>query len=120
MSREESIARRIILEVTAYHENNKARIPRIINKTMTEANKEYPLALPAGAKKFTIKMRETDTAFIMAFERGAVDGATPKGEYSTVPNGDSFSEVDLQTANDFKIYVACAVAGKTIEVTVWS
>lgn len=120
MSDEEAIAKRVIREVQAFFETRLAKYPRIINKTLTDADTEYPLALPAGAKRFTIKMRETDTDFIMAFERGAVEGATPRGEYSTVPNGDSFSEVDLQTGNDFKIYVACAVAGKTIEVTTWS
>ena len=96
-----------------------AKRPKIINKTMATANKEYKIELPAKTKKFTLHMRETDTAFKIAFERGSVDGATPAREYFTVPAGVPYWEDDLDLDQIFFIFVACATAAKTIEVIAW-
>jgi len=94
-----------------------AKKPQIIKKTMTLADTEYEIALPSKTKKFTMHMRETDKEFRLAFEKGRV--ADPKEPYFTVPTGTPYSEDDIKLDQIFKIYVACATAGKTIEVIAW-
>ena len=120
MSFEEGVVRGIVREeVEAGLSKRKARKPKIINKTMTTANKEYEIPLPAKTKKFTAHLRETDTAFKIAFERGSVDGATPAREYFTVHAGTPYWEDDLDLDAIFILCVACASAGKIVEVIAW-
>jgi len=118
MSVDEGVFRSIMREeVEAGFSKRDARKPRIINKTMTLADTEYKIALPDKTKKFTMNMRENDTAFRIAFEKGRV--AEPKGEYFTVPAETPYWEDILDLDQKFVIYVACASAGKTIEVIAW-
>lgn len=95
----------------------KSRIPKIINKTMETANKEYEIGIPPLTKRFTMHMRETDKEFRLAFEKGRV--ATPKEPYFTVKTNGDYWEDDLELNEIFYLYVACASAGKTIEVVAW-
>jgi len=94
--------------------------PQIFNKTMPSANTEYEIKLPPNLKKFLIKMRETTTAFILAFEKGRVDTSSPKGPYVIVPVGGNYNEDNLSLDYSLTIYVACGTAGKTLEVIAWS
>lgn len=119
MSLEEGVIREIVREeVEAGLSKRDARKPKIIIKIMKVADTEYEIALPARTKKFTLHMRETDTAFRLAFEKGRV--ADPKEPYWTIPIGTPYWEDDLDLDQIFKIYVACASAGKTVEVVAWS
>ena len=121
MSFEEGVIREIVREeVDAGISRRAARKPKIINKTMTTANKEYSIALPAKTKKFLVKMRSLDADFLIAFERGSVDAATPTREYFTVNIGDAYYEDDLDLKEIFSIFVMCASAGKIIELIAWS
>lgn len=119
MSIDEGVIRSIVREeVVDGLSKRDAKKPRIINKTMNVADTEYEIALPAKTKKFTIHMRQTDTAFRLSFERGRV--ATPKESYFTVPAKGSYWEDNLDLDEIFYIYVACSTEGKTIEAIVWS
>lgn len=92
---------------------------RIINVTMTTEDKEYTINLPPGCKKFSLKMRQTDTAFRWALEKERVANTSAStAEYSTIPAAGSHSE-DLLNLERAKIYVACGTAGKTIECVAW-
>ena len=120
MSLDEGVIRKIVSEeVAAGLKKKAAKKPTIINKTMTKANTEYKLALPARTKKFLLKMRTTDADFIMAFERGSIDGASPAREYFTVHMGDVYYEDELDLEEIFHVFVACASAAKTIELIAW-
>lgn len=119
MSLEEGVIRQIVREeLEAEISKRNPKKPKIIIKTMTDADTEYNIALPARTKKFTMHMRETDTDFRLAFEKGRV--AEPKGDYFTVHDGTPYWEENLDLQPIFKIFVACAIAGKTLEVIAWS
>jgi len=118
MSFEEGAIRGIVREeVEAGLSKRSSRKPIIIVKTMTVADTEYKIALPAKTKKFTLHMRETDTAFRIAFEKGRV--ADPKEPYFTIPAKSPYWEDDLDLDQIFSIYIACSTAGKTIETVAW-
>jgi len=91
--------------------------PTIYNVVMTNADTEYSQALPAGTKKFSLKMRQIDTAFRIAYVAGKV--AAPTEPYYTIPITGEYYEDKLNLAA-VTIYFACASAGKTIEITVWT
>jgi len=118
MSLEEGVIRQVVREeVEAGLSKRDARKPRIFIKTMTVEDTEYEIALPPKTKKFTMHMRETDTAFRFAFERGRV--AEPKEPYFTVPAATPYWEDQLDADEIFKIYVACGTAAKTVELIAW-
>ena len=118
MSFEEGVIRSFVREeVDAELSKKAAKTPKIIKKTMTLADTEYEIALPSKTKKFTMHMRETDTAFRLAFERGRV--ADPKEPYFTVHAGTPYWEDNLDLKKIFKIYIACGTAGKTLELIAW-
>ena len=118
MSFEEGVIRSIFREeIDAGLSKREPKKPRIITKTMTTADKEYEIALPPNTKKFTMHMRETDKEFRLSFEKGRVAGS--KEPYFTVPTGTPYSEDDIELEKKFKIYVACATAGKTVELIAW-
>jgi hypothetical protein len=83
---------------------------------MPLADTEYSQALPAGTKKFSIKTRD-GTAFRSAFVTGKVAG--PVDPYNTIPASTAYSEDGLKLTS-ITLYLACAVAGKVAEITVWS
>lgn len=121
MSFEEGAIRSIVREeVETGLSKRDARKPKIINKTMTTANEEYEIQLPARTKKLLVHMRTLDADFKIAFERGSIDGATPAREYFTVHMGDVYYEDELDLDPIFSIFVACASAAKVIEVIAWS
>lgn len=84
--------------------------------TMTNADQEYSQALPANTKKFTFQCRtEFDIRF--AFVTGKV--ATPTDPYMTLKSGMICFEDNLDLTDE-TLYVACADAGKKIELICWS
>lgn len=117
MSTEEGVIRSIVREeVEAGISKRDAKKPKIIKKTMTDADTEYEIALPAKTKKFSMQCRE-GTAFRLAFEKGRVE--EPKEPYATVHTGTPYYEDNLDLDQIFIMYVACGTAGKTIEVIAW-
>ena len=120
MSFDEKALSKIVTDaVKSYHESTQARKPLIIVTTLTSANTEYPIRLPAGCKRYSVKVRTDDVDLLVSFTKGHVDGATPRGEYFTLNAGRSHDEADLQLDNEFTLYVACATAGKVVETVAW-
>lgn len=83
--------------------------------TLTSANTEYFLRLPAGTKRLRIHLRDYAT-FRLAYETGHV--ATPTDPYETIPAGSEKYEDNLNLSA-LAIYLASPVATKTAEVEVW-
>jgi hypothetical protein len=90
--------------------------PTIYNVTMTNADTEYSQLLPANTKRFSIKTRD-GTAFRTAFVTGKV--AAPTAPYQTVPANWHYWE-DLLYVTGLTLYFGCGVAGKIVEITVWT
>ena len=86
------------------------------NTTMTNADTEYSQALPAGTKKFQIRVRD-GTAARYAFTTGKVAG--PTSPYFTLGAGEVYYEDNLNLTTK-TIYFACGSAGKIIELLAWS
>lgn len=87
----------------------------VYNTTMTSADTEYSQPLPAGTKKFTIKLQD-DTAFRLAFVTGKV--GTPTAPYMTIGDGFGYSEQAVNLTST-TLYFASDVAGKTAEIIAW-
>lgn len=92
----------------------------VYNVTLTSADTEYNLALPAGVKEISFQAR-TSAAVRFAWETGKV--ATPTANYATCAAGAAYTEYfdiartgspDSQT-----LYLASATAGTVVEVAIW-
>jgi hypothetical protein len=90
--------------------------PTLYNVTMVNADFEYSQLLPAKTKRFSIKTRD-GTAFRTAFVTGKV--AAPTAPYETVPANWEYYE-DLLYVTGLTLYFGCGVAGKIVEITVWT
>lgn len=95
---------------------SEAGTPTPYNVVMTLANTEYSQELPANTKRFSMQMRENDTAFRIAYVTGKV--AAPTEPYYTIQGAKEYYEPDLNFTGT--IYFACASAGKHIEIMAWS
>lgn len=90
--------------------------PTPYNVVMTTENTEYSQVLPEGTKRFSLQMRENDTAFRVAYVTGKV--AAPTEPYYTIQVAREYYEPDLNFTGT--IYFACASAGKHIEIMAWT
>lgn len=92
--------------------------PTIQNVTMTNADTEYSLDIPAGTIRFSIQTRD-GTAFRMAFVTGKV--ATPTNPYLTIRADGAYNSPDgIQlTSAATTVYFGCGSAGKIIELITW-
>lgn len=90
--------------------------PTIYNVTLTDANTEYPQALPAGCKYFSFQNRSAQ-ATRYAFETGKV--ASPTAPYGTVKSGSAYNSPEKLCAS-LTLYLASGNAGDVIEITAWS
>ena len=88
--------------------------PTITNLTLTDANTEYSHPTPTGTKKFTVQCR-TDDVIKLAYVSGA-SGTT----YTTIPEGASYSEDNLNTAPGLTLYLQSPSAGVIAEIITWS
>ncbi len=104
------------LETELAKKVNRATTPPIYNVTMTNADTEYPQALPANTKKFLIHTRD-GTAFRLAFVTGKVAG--PTAPYFTIPTDVPYWE-DFIEPSSLTLYFACGSAGKVVEIICWS
>ena len=94
-----------------------ATTPLTYNITMILADTEYPQILPANTTKFFIKTRD-DSSFRIAWETGKV--ATSTEPYTTVPAKSPYWEDHLKLLTALTIYFASALAGRVIEIGVWT
>jgi hypothetical protein len=85
--------------------------------TMTDANKEYSLELPANTKALEFRVRD-GTAMIHSFTEGAVDTVSPPGPYHTLKANTEYKKDNLLLSKAI-LRVACASAGKIVEVRAW-
>lgn len=93
--------------------------PVIQNVTMTLADTEYSLTLPANTKYFSIQCAD-GTAMRYAFVTGKV--ATPTAPYMTLlANGALNTPEKIAVANGaLTIYFACGSAGKIAQLLSWT
>lgn len=87
--------------------------PTIANVTMTSAATEYSYAIPAGTKRFEIKLRSGSALLQLAFTSGA-SGST----YITIPYGASYAEVDAK-AGGLTLYFQSPDAAQVAEIKTW-
>lgn len=90
--------------------------PVILTKTLTNANEEYSQALPAGCKHFSMQCR-TGFEIRFAFETGKVAGSTEP--FATMKVGTGFTAPEKFQAAAETLYLACAAAGKVVEIVAW-
>jgi len=91
--------------------------PTVYNVTLTTANTEYSLALPANCRGFEFQCR-TEATVRFAFATGKV--ATPTAPYMTLKAGDYYVSPPInQGAAPSTLYFASATAGVEMEAIPW-
>ncbi len=91
--------------------------PTIYNVTMTNIDTEYSQALPAGTKRFSAQIIETDQPFRIAYVTGKV--ATPTAPYYTNQKAKEYYEDTLLLAAT-TLYFACGDAGNIVQILAWT
>lgn len=89
------------------------RFAAVSNTTLTLANTEYSLAIPAQTQAFLIKARGGE-AFKVAFISGQ-SGTT----YLTVPASTSYWEEDMNLTDNLTLYAQSTTAGVVLELIAW-
>lgn len=87
--------------------------PTIANTAMTSSNTEYSYDIPAGTKRFEIKLRALNALLRLAFVEGA-SGTT----YITIPYGSSYAENDVK-AGPITLYFQSPTASQVAEIKTW-
>lgn len=87
--------------------------PVINNTTMTSADTEYSYDIPAGTKRFEIKLRALNALLKLAFTSGE-SGTT----YITIPYGASYLEEDVK-AGPITLYFQSSSASQVAEIKSW-
>jgi hypothetical protein len=88
--------------------NMKGRIT-IENVSMPTANMEYSFALPAGTRKFTLKLREVGQDLKACFTTGFTT------VYRTISSGNSWTENNIKGGSN-TLYFKAAAANQTAEI----
>lgn len=89
----------------------------VVNTTMTSADTEYTVTVPAGTRSFTL-INNSGVAFRVAAGTGAV--ATPTGNYAAIPAGSSYYETNVNLGvKTMTIYVAADAAGTVMSLIYW-
>lgn len=78
-------------------------------KTLTLANTEYSISIPAGAIRFELKERTGASLIRVYYASG--------GDYITIPYGASYSESDIK--GPITIYLQSSDAGAVVEYKYW-
>jgi hypothetical protein len=84
--------------------------------TMTSADTQYTLTIPAGTKQFTI-LNNSGAAFRLATTTGQV--ATPTGDYAAIPAGGSYFEANVDAKEAISVYCASSTAGTSLSLLYW-
>jgi len=87
--------------------------PIIANETMTSSNTEYSYDIPAGTKRFEIKLRALNALLKLAFVSG--ESGT---NYITIPYGGSYVENDVK-AGPITLYFQSPKASQVAEIKTW-
>jgi hypothetical protein len=87
--------------------------PTIANTAITLADTEYSYDIPAGTKRFEIKLRALNALLKLAFISGA-SGTT----YITIPYGGSYVENDVK-AGPITLYFQSPSATQVAEIKTW-
>ena len=87
-------------------------LPLVTNTTLTNADEENTITLPANCKKFIIQAR-TNVDLKLSYTI-STSGTT----YITIKAGSSYAEDNIRTNN--KIFIQSATAGTVVEMVVWS
>ena len=87
--------------------------PTIANEAMTLADTEYSYSIPAGTKRFEIKLRALNALLKLAFTSGA-SGTT----YITIPYGASYVENDVK-AGPITLYFQSPSSSQVAEIKSW-
>ena len=104
------------------HQPGPASAPTVYNIAMLLANTEYSQAIPVYTKMLRFRARGALQDVRYAWVTGKVAGpATP---YLTLMAGMDYSLSDIHVggltgASNLTLYVACAIAGLSIELECW-
>jgi len=91
--------------------------PTIVNTTMTLADTEYEIAIPANTRYFTLYCL---TAFAVRFAWVTGKVATPTAPYGVVPSNAAYNTPEKLATYLTPLYVACADAGKVACLVAWA
>jgi hypothetical protein len=83
--------------------------PTITTQTLTLADTEYSVSIPAGAIRFEVKERTGASLLRIAVASG--------GSYITIPYGASYSEIDIK--GPVTLYIQSPDAGAVVEIKYW-
>ena len=87
--------------------------PIIANVAMTTLNTEYSYDIPAGTKRFSIKLRAINKILKLAFV------ATESGTtYISIPYGETYTENDVK-AGPVTLYFQTTVSTMVAEIKTW-
>ena len=87
--------------------------PTIANEVMTSANTEYSYNIPAGTKRFEIKLRALNALLKLAFVSG--ESGT---NYITISYGASYAENDVK-AGPIILYFQSPSSLQIAEIKTW-
>ena len=87
--------------------------PTIYNVTLTNANTEYPQAMPTNIRKIAIRPRNNTHSIKVAFTAG-MSGTN----YLTVDSGFYFN--DMIGVSALTVYMQSATAGAVVEIEAWA
>lgn len=98
---------------------NQVIFPAVQNLTLTVADTQYSLTLPAGCQHFSFQCR-TAADIRFAWVTGKV--ATPTAPWITLKSGSSFSSPEkLSLKPDYEtIYFAGDAGGEVVELVAWA
>lgn len=91
--------------------------PTILNVTMTSADTEYEITMPADTRYFTLYCL---TAFAVRFAWVTGKVATPTAPYAVVPANSAYNSPEKLATSLTPLYVACADAAKVACVIAWT
>lgn len=91
-------------------------VPTVYNITMTLVDTQYSQQLPDEIARLEFWVRD-GTAMRFAFVTGKV--AAPTAPYATLPANGVYWQDFPGTGTLLTLYVACASAGKIVEVIAW-
>lgn len=98
--------------------NCRPQFVAIVNTTLTTANIEYPIMLPAGTKSFRLTIRDGLAAnkYRLAYETGKVAGSVAPFLSFTQDKEYCVDALDLSVLT---IYVASTLAGAVAQIEAW-
>ena len=87
--------------------------PHVDNLTLTNADTEYSLALPARTVRFSIQARDTSIDIKLAFVAGESGS-----NFITIHGGQVFYETAL-SPDPLTLYLQSSTAGAVVEIISW-